>query len=188
MQTAGDQIYLKYFRLGDTSYRQKVRFYEENPLAISALYFYDRIEVDMDYILCLFEVGKYERFLSKVDPVLEIIIMENIFKYRDENIFCDLLLKKASCLYNLNKFDKALDILRQVVKIDPQNRFAVRLFIICARKQNNDTATTIKALAMASLLIVVGIIVSQILIVDSFFDETIAFFNFSQKYIDHFLP
>ncbi|MFZ1572809.1 MAG: hypothetical protein WAT89_08750, partial [Candidatus Kapaibacterium sp.] len=71
-----------------------------------------------------------------------------------------------------------LDILRQVVKIDPQNRFALRLFIICARKQNNDTATTIKVLAMASLLIVVGIVVGQILIVDSFFDETIAFFNF----------
>ena len=37
-------IYLNYFRLDASAYRDKVRFYEENPKAISSLYFDERIE------------------------------------------------------------------------------------------------------------------------------------------------
>ena len=63
------QIYNGYFRLGPTAYREKVRFFEENPDAISRLDFDDRIEMEFDYLYCLFEVGRYERYLSKVDAV-----------------------------------------------------------------------------------------------------------------------
>ncbi len=165
------QTYLQYFRLGDTAFREKVRFYEENPEALSTLYFDEKIDIDMDYLICLFEVGRYERFLKKVDPILEIIIEENIFEFRGENIFNDLLLKKAACYYHTNNYDKANTILKQLIKIAPKHPLAIGLYGICKRKQNNDIATSIKALGIASLLLVVSITIIQILLFEPFFDE-----------------
>ncbi len=166
--------YLQYFRLGDTAFREKVRFYEENPEALSTLYFDEKIDIDMDYLICLFEVGRYERFLEKVDPVIEIIIEENIFEFRNENIFNDLLLKKAACYYHTNQFEKANVILKQLIKIAPKHPLAIGLYGICKRKQNNDLATTIKALGIAALLLVVSISIIQILLFEPFFDEYMA--------------
>ncbi len=176
MSSNSNDTYIEYFRLGDTSYREKVRFYEENPSFISSMYFEDRIEVDMDYVICLFEVGRYERFLSKVDAVLETIITENIFYFRNENIFNELLFKKASCYYNIGQYEKALGILKQLTKIEPKNQLAVNLYGICKRKSSNDTSQTIKAFAIASLLIVVGIMVGQILFVKPFYEQGMSFF------------
>ena len=174
MYNSSNQVYLRYFRLGETAYREKVRFYEENPDAISSLYFEDRLEIDFDYLYCLFEVGRYERFLEKVDPVIEIIIEENIFEFRNENIFNDLLLKKAACYYHTNQFEKANFILKQLIKIAPKHPLAIGLYGICKRKQNNDLATTIKALGIAALLLVVSISIIQILLFEPFFDEYMA--------------
>lgn len=168
------QTYLQYFRLGDTSFREKVRFYEENPEALSTLYFNEKIDVDMDYLICLFEVGRYERFLEKVDPIIEIIIEENIFEFRNENIFNDLLLKKAACYYHTKNYEKANAILKQLIKIAPKHPLAIGLYGICKRKQNNDVSTTLKALCISALLLVVSISIIQILLFEPFFDEYLA--------------
>ncbi len=168
------QTYLQYFRLGDTSFREKVRFYEENPEALSTLYFNEKIDVDMDYLICLFEVGRYERFLEKVDPIIEIIIEENIFEFRNENIFNDLLLKKAACYYHTKNYEKANAILKQLIKIAPKHPLAIGLYGICKRKQNNDVSTTLKALGISALLLVVSISIIQILLFEPFFDEYLA--------------
>lgn len=162
MHTNSNQVYLQYFRLGETAYREKVRFYEENPEAISSLYFDDRLEIDFDYLYCLFEVGRYERFLSKVDPFIELIVTENIFKFRNENIFQELLFRKAACLYQLKQYQKSEVILKQLVRMNRQNPLFIGLYTICTRKIETDLYITIKALAMASFLIVLGITIARI--------------------------
>jgi tetratricopeptide (TPR) repeat protein len=162
MDTNSNQVYLRYFRLGDTAYREKVRFYEENPDAISSLYFDDRLEIDFDYLYCLFEVGRYERFLSKVDPFIELIVEENIYEFRGENIFQELLFRKAACLYQLKQYPKSEVILKQLVRMDRQNPLFIGLYTICKRKIENDIYITIKALAMAAFLIVLGITIARI--------------------------
>ncbi|MBK8624396.1 MAG: hypothetical protein IPN86_02080 [Saprospiraceae bacterium] len=162
MYNSSNQVYLRYLRLGETAYREKVRFYEENPDAISSLYFEDRLEIDFDYLYCLFEVGRYERFLCKVDPFIELIVVENIYEFRDENIFQELLFRKAACLYQLKQYQKSEVILRQLVRMDRQNPLFIGLYTICTRKIETDIYITIKALAMASFLIVLGITIARI--------------------------
>ena len=164
-------IYLNYFRLDASAYRDKVRFYEENPKAISSLYFDERIEIDIDYLLCLFEVGRYERFLSKVDIVLESIIVENIFEFKNQNIFNELLFRKAACLFQLKKFLKAEEILKQLIRMESNNPLYIGLFSICKRKQPNDISLTVKAMANASFLLVLSITVARILLIEPFFDD-----------------
>lgn len=164
-------IYLNYFRLEASAYRDKVRFYEENPAAISLLYFDERIEIDIDYLLCLFEVGRYERFLSKIDYVLESIIVENIFEFKNQNIFNELLFRKAACLFQLKKYQKAEDILKQLIRMENTNPLYIGLYSICKRKQPNDSSLTIKAMANASFLLVLGITVARIFLIEPFFDQ-----------------
>jgi len=164
-------IYLNYFRLDASAYRDKVRFYEENPKAISSLYFDERIEIDIDYLLCLFEVGRYERFLSKIDIVLESIIVENIFEFKNQNIFNELLFRKAACLFQIKKFQNAKDILKQLIKMDSTNPLYVGLYSICKRKQTNDISLTIKAMANASFLLVLSITIARIFLIEPFFDH-----------------
>lgn len=164
------QTYFSYFRLGETAYREKVRFYEENPDAISSLYFDERIEVDIDYVLSLFEIGKYERFLRKIDPLLEVIIFENIFKYKNENIFNELLFRKAACLFQLNNYTKAEEILLQLIRMEKSNALYIGLYTISRRKHADDFTTTIRAMANASFLLILGITIARIFFIEPFFD------------------
>lgn len=170
MERYSNQIYVKYFRMGQTAYRDKVRFYEDNPEAISSLYFDDKLEIDIDYFLCLFEVGRYERYLSNIDPLIELIIKENIYEFRNEDIFRELLFRKAACLYQLNQYEKSKTILKQLVKMDQSNPIFIGLFTICNRKLENDTYTSIKALAIVSFMLVMSITVARIFLIEPFFD------------------
>ena len=53
-------IYINYFKLGYNAYREKVRYYEENPDAIASLNFDERLEMDIDYLYSLF--GEFSPF------------------------------------------------------------------------------------------------------------------------------
>lgn len=157
-------IYLQYFRLGDSAYRDKVRYYEDHPAEISSLHFDERLEIDLDYLFCLFEIGKYERFLSKVDYYIELVIIENISQHKDEDVFQELLFKKAASLFQINNFEKCKAILIQLIKINPSNPVFIGLYTICKRKTENDIFLTIKAMAIAALLIVIGITLANIIL------------------------
>jgi tetratricopeptide (TPR) repeat protein len=153
---------LDYFKLGDDAWRKKMKYYEDNLKWINALDFDDKIEMEMDYLLCLFEVGRYERYLSKVDPILEVIISENIFTFKGENIFNELLFRKAACYYQADQWHEAKIILKQLINIDKSNAVYMGLYSICCRKLNVDYYAPIKATAMASFILVIIIAVADI--------------------------
>lgn len=157
-------VYLQYFHLGDSAFRDKVRYYEEHPDEISTLHFDERLEIDLDYLFCLFEIGRYERFLSKVDYYIELVITENIIWFKDEDVFQELLFKKAASYFQLNNFEKCKLILKQLIKINPSNPVFIGLYTICKRKTENDIYLTIKAMAIAALLIVIGITLASIIL------------------------
>ncbi|MBK8517472.1 MAG: hypothetical protein IPL55_14650 [Saprospiraceae bacterium] len=169
MDNLSHQIYLQYFGMGEDAWRGKVRFYEENEKKLTTLSFDDKIELDMDYLLCLFEVGRYDRFLSKVDPVLENVIAENIYHFKGENIFFELLFKKAASYFQLKQFEKSKTILKQLIKMDRSKSIYLGLYSICNRKLNNDINRSIKATAMAAFLIALSITLARIFL-EPFFD------------------
>ena len=163
--------YLQYFRLGETAYREKVRFYEENKDSLGLLSFHDKIEVDIDYLLCVFEVGRYEKFLSMADPVIETVIEQDIRSYKGENIFNELIFRKAACLFQMQRHKECKSILAQLMRMDKGNPLYMGLYTICNRKIHNDSIVTIRALAIASMLIVAGITIARILLIEPFFDQ-----------------
>ena len=130
-------FYFEYHRMGSGAFRDKVRFYESNKTQIHYLSYEERIDVDLDYVLCLFEIGKYHKFLSKTDALIEVVIRDNIFTYNGLNIYNDLLFKKAACLFNTGQYIKSEKVLKSIVKLDPDNTTARALFAKCKRKSFN---------------------------------------------------
>lgn len=164
-------FYFEYHRIGDKAFRDRVRFYEENRTQVGFLTYEERIDVDLDYLICLFEIGKYHKFLSKVDPLIETVIMDNIFTYNGSNIYNELLFKKAACLFNTGQFAKADSILKSIAKLEPDNTVARSLYGKCKRKQERDWYETVKAVAVVMLLSAVLISIMDLLIVRPFFHE-----------------
>ena len=164
-------IYLNYYRLGNSAFREKVRFYEENPSAIALLPYDERIEIDIDYVLCLFEIGRYQRYLEKVDPVIETVIEDNIFEYQGENIFNILLLRKAASLYHTHNFEKCETVTSQLLRLDPQSAPAKKLYSLCNRRKENNLTTFLKIVGMSGLIIVISITFVRILLIEPFYDQ-----------------
>ena len=164
-------FYFEYHRMGNNAFRDKVRFYESNKAQITYLTYEERIDVDLDYILCLFEIGKYHKFLSKVDALIEVVIADNIFIYNGLNIYNDLLFKKAACLYNTGQYIKSEKILKALLKLDADNATARALFGKCKRKQGRDWYEGAKAIAMVMLISSVCIALAELLIIKPFHSE-----------------
>ncbi len=167
-------FYFEYHRIGSKAFRDKVRFYEDNRSYVGQLEYSDRIDIDLDYVLCLFEIGKYHKFLSKADSLIEIVIMNNIFDFNGVNIYNDLLFKKAACLFNTGQYIKSEKVLKSIVKIEPENDLARSLYGKCKRKQGRDWYEGAKALAMVMLISALSIAFMELLIVRPFYNEYIA--------------
>jgi len=163
--------------MGTKAFRDKVRFYEDNRSHVSQLRYEDRIDVELDYILCLFEIGKYHKFLSKADSLIEVVIMDNIFDYNGVNIYNDLLFKKAACLFNTGQYIKSEKVLKSIVKLEPKNDLARSLYGRCKRKQGRDWYEGAKALAMVMLISAISIAFMELLIVRPFYNEYVSTFS-----------
>lgn len=163
--------------MGTKAFRDKVRYYEDNRSYIQNLTYEERVDVELDYALCLFEIGKYHKFLSKVDTLIETVIMDNIFDYNGINIYNDLLFKKAACLWNTGQYNKSEKVLKAYVKLQPDNNLARTLYGRCKRKQGRDWYEGTKAVAIVFLMSAISIAFMELLVVRPFYDEYVATFR-----------
>jgi tetratricopeptide (TPR) repeat protein len=117
-----EDIYFRYYNLGNHAYYDKTRFYEAYIQRNSSLNREEKFDLTLDYIKALFAIGKYEKYLEMADAVIEAVIEENIITIHDEDVFQDLLFKKAASLYNLKKYEDSIYILNQLVRINKKDR------------------------------------------------------------------
>ena len=171
-------FYFKYHRIGSNAFRDKVRYYEDNRDQIHFLSYEERIDVDLDYVLCLFEIGKYHKFLSKADALIEVVIIDNIFTYNGLNIYNDLLFKKAACLYNTGQYNQAERVIKAILNLDEENKDARALFGKCKRKKGRDWYEGTKAMAVVMFLSAISIALAELLVIKPFFNHLLYSFSF----------
>lgn len=166
-----NEAYFEYFSHEQSAFREKVRFYEENQDKFIMLDPVEKLEMDMDYCLSLFEIGRYQRFLQKVDPVIEDVIFENVYEYMSSRIYEELLFKKAACYFNIRELKKAEGLLIQLMKIDPNHPGAGSLLALCKRKSDREIFVMFKAMAVVSLFIAISITIARIILIEPFYDQ-----------------
>jgi tetratricopeptide (TPR) repeat protein len=130
-----NDLYFRYYNLGSGAYSDKVWFYEEFIQKNNALLYEEKLDLTIDYVQALFSIGKYQKYLSQIDPIIEQVVRENIFTINDHDIFQELLFKKAASLYNLDKLEESISILNQLIKINPKQKDYKSLYWIAKVKQ-----------------------------------------------------
>jgi len=130
---------------------------------------YKKFDIHLDFAKALFEVGNYHRFVKLVDPLIEQVIVDNVYEHNEEKIFEALLFKKAAALFNLRQYEAAIKILKSLTKIDKEHLLSKRLLALCIRKQGKSWYDLCKAIAIVLLAFAVVILFVEFVIVSSFF-------------------
>lgn len=161
--------YLDYQLIPSADYRGKIRFFDRYQEAFDYLDDDQRLDVHLDFIKALFEVGNYHRFVQSADPLIEQVIMDNLYEHRGEKVFEELLFKKAAALFNLRQYDAAIKILKSLIKIDKEYLLSKRLLALCIRKRGKAWYDFSKAMAIVLLFSAVSILFAELVIVSSFY-------------------
>lgn len=172
--------FLDYFNIQSKSYSEKISFYETNKASFDLLVEDVKVEVELDYLLALFEVGRYDRFLSKVDTFIEWSIIENVTTFQDKDIFSLLLFKKAASLYNISHINESIYVIKELIKIDPSNTLYAALLRRCYRFQANHTYKSVKGLIVLLFLCFIIISAFQLLVIDIFFVNVASYFSIAK--------
>lgn len=160
--------YLDYQLIPSTDYRGKIRHFDRYQHSFDHLGDDQKLDIHLDFIKALFEVGNYHRFVQSADPLIEQVIVDNVYEHRGEKVFEELLFKKAAALFNLRKYDAAIKILKSLIKIDPKHLLSKRLLALCIRKRGKDWYDLSKATAIVLLFSTVSILFAESVIVSSF--------------------
>ncbi len=163
------KIYRDFHAIEASAYRQIIRFFEEHEARIKELDFEEYFEMLTTYVGALFETGAYRNFLLMVDVLIEITIEQNILTYKGEDLYQNLLFRKAAALYNLMQYDRADYILRELIKMDPCHGDSVRLLKKCLRRKQPRFVHRARATAILLFLFSALVISLEVLLIRPFY-------------------
>ena len=118
------ETYELYQRFEKNAYYDKIHFFESNSRIIQYLDDHESLGMSVDYIICLFEVGRYYKLLSRIDEIIEVVVDCNFYIYDGEDPFVKLLFIKAAALFNLRKYAEARKLVKSIININPQYPYA----------------------------------------------------------------
>ncbi len=110
------------------AYQLIVDFYIKHEEDIRQLKFHEYFELQLAYIEALFESGLYLNLIKICDETIEAVIQNNIQYYQGADIYRKLLLRKSAAHYNLLEYHKAEFILKELIKINPNDGYVIRFF------------------------------------------------------------
>lgn len=173
--------YLRYFGIDQNNYADRISWYESNYLDIHNLDKQQRAEIELDYTLSLFQVGRYHQYIAQSEGLIEFVISDNIYTMNGEDIFQKLLFTKAASHYNINEMDQACHILLELCKIDRTNRDYSLLASKVIRIQSYRQFDRLKGIALGMISLALIIIMFEILMVRTLFIDWIQAVEWSRN-------
>lgn len=166
--------YMDYQRIAPSNYRAKILFFDQYRGDLEYLDPEDKLEIYLDFVSALFEVGNYYRYLHYVNGLIEQVIADNIYYFREEKIFESLLFRKAASLYNIHKYPESISILKSLLKIDPKYPAATPLLVLSLRQIERPWYEWSKAIAIVLLFSAISIWIAEFLVISSFYEHHLA--------------
>ncbi|MEN0002852.1 MAG: hypothetical protein AAF798_01865 [Bacteroidota bacterium] len=168
--TRYSKIYREFQAIDALAFQQIVRFYEEKERKIEQLPFEEYFELLVTYVNALFEIGAYNKHLTVVDLVIEASVINNIQYYKGEDVFYKMLFRKAASLFHIHKYEETNYILRELLKMNPQDKSAALFLKKCLRKRNTKLIQSGRAIAIFLLLLTAFVIAFEVLFVRPFYE------------------
>lgn len=164
-------VYQDYLCIEPKDYQERIRFFEHNRADILHLPYEMRLEMSIEYTVALFEVGDYYAYLKKVDQLLALSIRENIFSVDGDDIYQELLFRKACSLHNIVDYHGADHVFSELIRIDVDNKLYKQSYYKNKVGQLRYQGQKIRT-AIILLLMITGVIIGvELLMVLPFFPE-----------------
>lgn len=164
------KLYRTFLSLEETAFQEQIRFFEEHEKAIRDLDFEEYFDMLVVYVTALFEVGAYREHLLMVDVVIETSIINNIIKYKEEDLFRRMLFRKAASLYHTQQYAKAEHILAELLRMDPADQGAILFLKKCLRTHYPQVRSNARASAIFLFLLTAFVIAIEVLLVRPFYE------------------
>ena len=161
-------IYQRFKEIQFADHRELVRFFETNKKAIYTLDFQEYFELLVDYTMALFEMGRYQKYISISDEVIEISIAKNIKFFKCEDIYQKFLFKKAAAYYNLMAYGQSEYILKELIKMNPTDPLVIQFLKKCKSKKRPQYLHTARAISIFLFILAASVIAIEILFIRNF--------------------
>lgn len=181
--TYHSKVYKDFLNINTDEYRAIIRYFEEFEKEIFHLELKEYIELKSKYCNALFEIGSYRSYLKLVEEVIALTIENNIQYIKGEDVYQELLFKKAAAYYNIHEYEKAKYILRELIKIDPWNPSAVSFLKKCIRSEKPAYIINIRAIGVGLFLLSAIIIAIELIIIRPYFMEYVDGFEMTRNII-----
>lgn len=147
--SALDNLYISYFRKEKDDYYARVHFYEHHLASLRGLAHDQWQEVCLDYHLCLFSIGKYDRYLREVDDMIEMVIEDNIYDLGGMDIYKELLYRKCMSQFYIGMNSEAWNLAKQLMRMGMGD--AIHPVITNIYRQTSQSYLWVQGIAIASL-------------------------------------
>lgn len=171
------KLYKEFKSIDSSEHLSIVRFYEAYEKDIPQLNFSEYFELLVSYSSALFEIGAYQSHVKIVDTAIQLSIINNIKFYNGQDIYTELLFKKAASCYNLMEYDQAEHILRELVKIMPYNEIVHQFLKKCLSKKLPEYLKNARGLSILLFLATALIIAIELLFIRTLMTEYVSLFE-----------
>jgi len=166
--TYKSDIYLQFKELDKTSLRSIVHYFEKNKQYFDQLELQEYFEILVTYANAVFELGHYGKFVALADEILFLSIDNNIYEFEGEDVYCSILFKKAASHYNLQEVQTTENILYQMVKMYPDNKYVLSFYKKVISRERSIARKT-RAIAVALILSSAAVIAFELLAIRPFY-------------------
>ncbi len=156
------------------AHREIIHFFEKEESRIQKLEFTEYFELLVAYVEALFEVGQHRKHLLMVDRVIEESIAHNVHDFKGQDIFRQMLFRRAASLYHTRQYHEADYVLREMIRINPRDEDASRLMQRCRLRLRPALGRNTKAAAILIFLFTAILIAGELLLVRPFYPMYVA--------------
>jgi tetratricopeptide (TPR) repeat protein len=164
-------IYFEFLKIEQNAWKEKVRFFERQYEDILDLEYNDQIEIYYDYTQALYELGDYQHYINIVDELILSVIEHNVTHIKDENVYNNLLFRKACSHFNREELDEGKHILGELIKIDPTNQTYTKAYFQFGVNHAVQIPKSLQVASAINLFLFILTSVAELLLLNPFFGE-----------------
>ena len=176
-------IYRNLRAIEPTDYHRLIREYEKEEGAIGRLDTREHFELTVLYVDALFETGAYRKHLLMVDQVLYLSFSENLRRVDGEEVFERMLFRKAASCFRLYDLQTAEHVLREMLRINPENESARQFLEKTLYKKQVAAHQLMRATAVLCFLTAALAIFIELIVVRNFYPMYLSTFVWARSFL-----
>jgi tetratricopeptide (TPR) repeat protein len=165
------KLYRNFKALEANDFHGIVRYYERNEDGIRSLDTDEYFDCTLAYAEALFETGAHRQHALVCEQLLELLLNQDFEGGQAEELFREVLFKKAASHFRLGEFRQAEHVLRELVKIHPWDAMPQRFLQTCLLKQKPAWLSHTRVAAVVLSLLAATTIMAELFVIRPFFND-----------------